>query len=152
MSYRSRPDFDQPTAEGVQRSRRTSMWVIPLLILQQSTFIFGREGDATSQLIGAMAWTALTVALLWWLLGLPFRWLSERDQAILNDEWSRSISGAACRWGIATAALLGCAMMAARIWIPLDAGIAIYALVNSSLVVAVARYSWLDWGEPDEDE
>ena len=64
MSYRSRPDFDQPTAESVQRSRRTSMWVIPLLILQQSTFIFGREGDATSQLIGAMAWTALTVALL----------------------------------------------------------------------------------------
>jgi hypothetical protein len=35
----------------------------------------------------------LTISELWWLLGWPFRWLSERDQAILNDEWTRAISG-----------------------------------------------------------
>src|SRR4029079_12055652 len=109
-----------------------------------TTLIFGRHGDQFSQLLGAICWTALTIAELWWLLGLPFRWLSERDQAILNDEWSRSVSGDASRWGIATAAVAGCAMMIARIWVRLDAGIAIFALVNSALIVAVARYWWLD--------
>lgn len=152
MSYRPRPTFDQPTAESVRRTRRASIWIVPAVILQQTTLIFGRNGDHFSQLLGAICWTALTIAELWWLLGLPFRWLSERDQAILNDEWSRSVSGDAARWGIATAALVGCAMMIARIWIRLDAGIAIFALVNSALIVAVARSWWLDRDEPDEDE
>ena len=98
MSYRPRPEFDQPTAESVQRTRRASIWIIPLVILQQSTLIFGRNGDTSSQLVGAICWTVLTIAELWWLLGLPFRWMSERDQAILNDEWSRSVSGDAARW------------------------------------------------------
>src|SRR5689334_6393122 len=101
MSYRERADFDRPTAEEVRRSRRANIWIIPLIILQQSTLIFRHDGDKVSQFIGALAWTTLTIALLWWLLGLPFRWMSERDQAILNDEWSRSVSGDACRWGIA---------------------------------------------------
>jgi len=150
MSYRPRVDFDQPTAESVQRTRRASIWLIPAVILQQTPLIFGHE-DVFSQLLGALCWTALTVAELWWLLGLPFRWLSERDQAILNDEWSRSVSGDAARWGIATAALVGCAMMIARIWVPLDAGMAVFGLVNSALIVAVARSWWLDRGEPDEE-
>ena len=152
MSYRPRPEFDQPTAESVQRTRRASIWIIPLVILQQSTLIFGRNGDTSSQLVGAICWTVLTIAELWWLLGLPVRWMSERDQAILNDEWSRSVSGDAARWGIATAALVGCAMMIARIWVPLDAGVAIFGLVNSALIVAVGRSWWLDRGEPDENE
>jgi len=152
MSYRERADFDRPTAESVQRTRRSSIWLIPVVILQQSTLIFRHDVDTFSQLLGAICWTALTVAELWWLLGLPFRWLSERDQAILNDEWSRSVSGDAARWGIATAALVGCGMMIARIWVQLDAGIAIYALVNSALFVAVGRYWWLDRDQPDEDD
>jgi hypothetical protein len=152
MSYRDRPDFDQPTAESVRRSRRSSIWVIPLVVMQQSTLIFRHDADKVSQLIGAIAWTALTIALLWWLLGLPFRWMSQRDQAILNDEWSRSVSGDACRWGIAAAALGGCAMMVARIWVPLDAGLAIFALVNGALLIAEGRYLWLDRAEPAEDE
>lgn len=152
MSYRPQPDFDRPTAESVQRTRRASIWIIPLVILQQSTLIFGRNGDTSSQLVGAICWTVLTIAELWWLLGLPFRWMSERDQAILNDEWSRSVSGDAARWGIATAALVGCGMMIARIWVALDAGVAIFALVNSALIVAVARSWWLDRGEPGDDE
>lgn len=152
MSYRPRPMFDRPTAESVQRTRRASIWIIPAVILQQTTLIFGRSGDEFSQLLGAICWTTLTIAELWWLLGLPFRWLSERDQAILNDEWSRSVSGDASRWGIATAALVGCAMMIARVWVKLDAAIAIFALVNSALIVAVGRYWWLDRDEPDEDD
>jgi hypothetical protein len=152
MSYRPRPTFDQPTAESVQRTRRASIWIIPAVILQQTTIIFGRHGDEFSQFLQAICWTALNIAELWWLLGLPFRWPSERDQAILNDEWSRSVSGDAARWGIATAALVGCAMMIARIWLRLDAGVAIFALVNSTLLVAVARSWWLERGEPDGDE
>jgi hypothetical protein len=152
MSYRELPDFDRPTAESVRRTRRTSIWIIPLVILQQGTLIFRHDGDKFSLLVGAICWTVLTVAELWWLLGLPFTWMSARDQAILNDEWTRAASGDAARWGIATAALVGCAMMIARIWVPLDAGIAIYGLVNSALIVAVARFWWLDRDEADEDE
>jgi hypothetical protein len=92
MSYRPRTDFDRPTAESVQRSRRASIWIFPAVILQQSTLIFG-HGDRSSQLVGAVCWMVLTISELWWLLGWPFRWLSERDQAILNDEWTRAISG-----------------------------------------------------------
>ena len=55
MSYRPRPDFDRPTAESVQRSRRATIWIIPTVILQQSTLIFGRHGDELSQLVGAIA-------------------------------------------------------------------------------------------------
>jgi len=152
MSYRPRPDFDQPTAENIQRSRRTSIWVIPIIIVQQGTILFRDNADLTGQLVGTLTWTTLTIALLWWLLGLPFLWMSARDRAIFNDEWSRSVSGDAARWGIATAALVGCALMIARIWVQLDAGVAIYALVNGALIVAAARYSWLDRGEPSEDE
>jgi hypothetical protein len=151
MSYRPRPHFDRPTAESVQRSRRASIWIFPAVILQQSTLIFG-HGDRSSQLVGAVCWMVLTISELWWLLGWPFRWLSERDQAILNDEWTRAISGNASRWGIATAALIGCALMIARIWVPLDAAVAIFALVNSAMIVAVARYWWLDRDEPGDDE
>lgn len=152
MAYKPKLKFDQPTAESVQRTRRAAIWIIPVVILQQTTLIFGRTGDHSSQLIGALCWTALTVSELWWLLGLPFRWLSERDQAILNDEMSRAHSGDACRWGIATAAFAGCGLMIARIWVALDAGVAIFGLVNAALIVAVGRYWLLDRGEPDEDE
>ena len=152
MSYRPRPTFDQPTAETVQRTRRASMWIIPAVILQQTTLIFGRQGDQSSQLVGAICWTVLTIAELWWLLGLPFHWLSERDRAILNDERSRAASGDAARWGLATGALIGCGLMIARIWVRLDAGIAIFALVNCMLIVAVGRNWWLDRDEPDLDE
>jgi hypothetical protein len=43
-------------------------------------------------------------------------------------------------------------MMLARFWTKLDAGLAIYALVNGGLIVAVVRYHWLNRAEPDEDE
>jgi hypothetical protein len=43
-------------------------------------------------------------------------------------------------------------MMIARLWIQLDAGAAIYGLVNGALIVAVCRYGWLNRAEPDEDE
>jgi hypothetical protein len=152
MSYRRRADFDRPSAESIQRSRRSLIWVIPLVILQQGTAIFRHDADLASKLLTTAAWAAVTLTILWMLLAVPLRWLPEEDQAILNDEWNRSVTGDASRWGIAAMALIGCVMMVARIWVQLDAGLAIYALVNGALIVAIARYWWLNRGEPAEDE
>ena len=152
MSYRPRPAFDQPTAETIQRSRRSLVWVLPLVLVQQGTAIFRHGADMFSQLLSMIAWATVTVAILWLLLGLPVRWMSERDQAILNDEFTREISGDAARWAICALAVIGFAMMLMRIWLPLDAGIAIYVLVNGALLVAIGRYAWLNRAEPGDDE
>lgn len=152
MSYRSRPDFDRPTAESVQRSRRVAVWLIPLIIVQQGIAIFRQGADLSSQVIAILAWAAVTLTVLWMLFGLPMRWLSDRDQAILNDEWNREVSGDSARWGIGALAAIGFAMMLARIWMPMDPGFAIYGLVNGALIVAVLRYAWLNRAEPGDDE
>ena len=152
MSYRRRADFDRPTADSVQRSRRALIWVIPLVIVQQGAAIFRHDADLASKVLTTAAWAAVTLTILWMLLGLPLRWLLEEDQAILNDEWNRSVTGDASRWGIAAVVFIGCAMMFARIWVQLDAGLAIYALVNGALMVAIGRYWWLNRGEPGADE
>lgn len=152
MAYRSQPDFDQPNAESIQRSRRATVWLIPLVVIQQGAAIFRPGAGIASQVMGTLAWGFVTLLLLWWLLGLPMRWLSERDQAILNDEWHREISGDAARWGIAALAVIGCGMMLARFWEPLNPGLAIYGLVNGALIVAILRYAWLNRAEPGEDE
>ena len=152
MSYSPRRRLYQPDAESVQRTRRTTMWLIPMLLVQQGAFIFRHGADIFGQLVGTVAWGMVSIMLLWHLLGWPLRWLSEEDQAILNDEWNRSISGDAARWGIAALVLFGCAIMIARIWYALDVGITVYCLVNGALTVTVGRYAWLNRGEPDEDE
>jgi len=152
MSYREKSDFDRPTAESVEEQRRTMIWVIPLVVMQQGMAIFRHDADKSSQLITTIAWAAVTLAILWLLLGLPLRWLSERDRAILNDEWAREVSGDAARWGIAALAVIGCGLMIGRVWWTLDAGISVYGLVNGALLVAVLRYAWLNRAEPAEDE
>jgi len=152
MGYRPRVDFDQPDAESVQQTRRRFAWILPLILIQQGTAIF-REGlGLFSQIMTTAAWATVTLSILWMLLELPLPWMSERDRAVLGDEWSRSVSGDASRWGIAAFALIGCGMMMARLWVPLDAGLAIYGLVNGALIVAVLRYAWLNRAEPGEDE
>jgi hypothetical protein len=152
MSYARKPEFDRPDAESVQRSRRNMVWLVPLVAIQQGVTIFRTGADLATQVIGVLAWGSVSVLLMWWLFGLPARWLSERDHAVLNDEWSKAVSGDAARWGIATATFVGFALMLVRLWWRVDAGVAIYALVNSMLIVAVARYHWLNRGESDEDE
>jgi hypothetical protein len=152
MSYRPSPDFDQPTAESVQRSRRAMGWVIPLVVVQQGVAIFRHDSDLFSQVMATLAWIAVTLTIMWMIFGLPMRWLSERDHAILYDEWNREISGDAARWGLGSIALIGSGMMLARIWMPLDTGMALYGLVNGAMLVAVLRYAWLNRAEPGEDE
>ena len=152
MSYRPRLNFDQPDAETVQRTRRRFAWILPLILIQQGTMIFRHDAGPASQIMATIAWATVTLSILWMLLALPLPWMSERDQAVLADEWSRSVSGDASRWGIAALTLIGCGMMLARIWIRMDLGLAIYALVNGAMIVAVLRYAWLNRAEPGEDE
>ena len=152
MAYRDRPQFDGPDAESAQRARRTLGWILPLLIVQQSIVLFGHDSGRFEHVLGIVAWGCVTFSLLWWLLGLPFRWLSQRDHAILNDERSRSVSGDASRWGIATLALIGFGMLIVQFWVKLDVGVAIYVLINAPLIVTFARLSWLNRAEPDENE
>jgi hypothetical protein len=152
MSYSRRPKLYQPDAESIQRSRRTTMWLILLVFVQQGAFIFRSDAGVFGQLVGTIAWGSVSIVLLWHLLGLPLRWMSDEDQIILNDEWHQSVSGDAARWGIAALVLLGFGVMLARIWYVLNPGWAVYGLVNGALTVAVGRYAWLNRGEPDEDE
>jgi hypothetical protein len=152
MGYRPRPQFDRPDAESVQRTRRMLPWMIPLIVLQQGATIFGHDSDRSLQIVGTVAWTCVTLSMLWIFLGLPLRWLSERDQAIVNDERSRVVRGDSACWGIAAMIVIGSATMLAHLWIQLNAGLAIYALVNGALVVAFCRYGWLNRAEPSEDE
>jgi hypothetical protein len=152
MGYRPRPDFDHPSAESVERSRRMLTWFIPLIILQQGSLIFRNPGDRSTQIVGTVAWVTVSLSLLWMFLGLPMRWLSERDQAIINDERSRAVRGDAACWGVAALILIGSGMMVARLWVQLNAGIAIYGLVNGALIVSLCRFGWLNRREPSEDE
>jgi hypothetical protein len=152
MGYRRRVEFDQPDAESMQRSRRAMVWVIPLIIIQQGTSIFRSGAGIFTQVLSTVAWGAVTLTLLWWLLGMPLSWLSQRDQAVLNDEWNQAVSGSAARWGLIAVAIIGFVMMLARFQLELEPGLAIYGLVNGALIVAVGRSAWLNRSEPDEDE
>ena len=152
MSYRPRSEFDKPTAESVQRSRRSLAWFLPLIMIQQGTTIFRGGVDRGLHIVGLVAWACVSLAILWMLLGLPMRWLTERDQAILNDERHRSVTGEASRWGMVAMVGLGLAILIARTFRPIEGGIAVFVLVNGALFVAVCRYAWLNRAEPEEDE
>src|SRR3954462_4045216 len=114
MGYRPRTEFDKPTAESVQRSRRSMVWFLPLIMIQQGTAIFREGGDRGLHVVGVVAWACVSLAILGLLLGLPLRWLSERDQTILNAEWNRSVTGDASRWGMVAMVALGLAILIAR--------------------------------------
>jgi hypothetical protein len=120
--------------------------------LQQGAVIFGHDSERSSQIVGTIAWACVSLSMLWIFLGLPMRWLSERDQAVVNDERSQTVRGDAACWGIAALILIGCGMMIARLWVRLEAGIAIYALANGALIVSLCRYGWLNRAGSDEDE
>ncbi|MEQ7873890.1 hypothetical protein ABDK56_07770 [Sphingomonas sp. ASV193] len=151
MSYRKLPRFDTPTAEDVQRSRRTLIWIMPLVIIQQGFAIFGAS-DPFSGTVSMLAWAAVSLTILSMLIGMRYRWLSDRDNALLNDEWHRETSADAMRWGVIALVVIGIGLAGLHRWRPLDAGVAVYALVNSVLLIASVRYAWLNRREPDEDE
>lgn len=151
MSYVNRPDFDQPTAEDIQRIRRTQMWLVPIVMLQVGTNLM-RGGGVAFQLLNTLSWSVLTIAILWVLVGWPLRWMSQRDQQILDDDWARATRDAATRWGLIAVVLIGCALMMAQIWVGIGTRLAINLLVGGGLSVAGLRFAWLNRGGPDEDE
>ena len=151
MSYREQLNFDRPSAEDVQRLRRNIAWLAPLFIVQDSVVLFRPGADLFTQILWTVAWASSSLLILWPILGLPMRWLSERDREILDDDWHRYLSGEASRWGLATVVLLGCAVMLVRFWYPLDAGATVFGLVDGALLVAVGRYAWLNRADPDEE-
>lgn len=151
MSYGKRPDFDQPTAEDIQRIRRTVMWLVPIFLLQAGTTLM-RGGALAFQIFNTLSWSVLTIAILWVLVGWPLRWMAQRDQDLLNDDWARATRDAATRWGLIAVVVIGCGLMFAQIWVAVGTRLAINLLVGGGLSVAGLRYAWLNRGGPDEDE
>lgn len=151
MSYRKRLDLGEPDAEQVEQSRRITMWLLPILVLQQAWLIFRDDGSAFAHYLGIAAWAAVILVEVAMLGGWKFRWLSERDNAILNDEWHRTLSGEASRWGIAAVAVLGIGLLATDRWITLDPAITVFVLVNAAMAVAALRYAWLNRGSAVDD-
>ncbi len=152
MGYRSKPNFDEYDVEDVERSRRTQIWLLPILVFQQATLIFRDDASPFSYYLGIAAWASVVLVEMWILSGRNFRWASERDNAILNDEWHMALSGDACRWGLAATTVTGIILVAADRWIDLPFAQTIFVLVNAGMLVAGLRYAWLNRGSADDDE
>jgi len=152
MSYSRRPDFDLPTAEEAERSRRTMLWLAPAIMLQQASRLMDSGQSLGSQIFDVATWMVLTLAILWVLAGWPVRWLSERDQLFLNDEGQQAMRAQSMRWGLIATSLIGCALMIAQIWVAIDSKTAINALVSGGIVVAALRLAWLNREDPADDE
>jgi hypothetical protein len=152
MSYVKRPQFDQPSVEDIQRTRRSMVWMLPAFLVQQASFMIGGQLSVAEQVLHLTAWCALTVSILWFLAGWRLRWMSEEDNRLLDDEWNRAARGEANCWGMIALVAVGCGLLIATIWTEINIRLAIDLLVGMPLAVAVARFGWLNRGEPDEDD
>jgi hypothetical protein len=152
MGYRKKAEFDQPTAEDFEDTRRNWIWIFPLLALQQATLIFREDGRSFTAYLGIAVFSMVVLTLIAILSGWGARWMSKRDNAILNDEWHRAVSGDASRWGLAATSLMGVGFVIADRWVALDAGETAWVMVNAGMLTAGLRYAWLNRGDPDDDE
>ncbi len=152
MSYAKRPDFDEPTVEDVQRTRRSMIWMLPALLLQQATFMVGEEMSVPRQILHVTTWSILTLSILWFLAGWRLRWMSDHANLLLDDEWNRSVRGEANGWGMIALVAIGCGLLFATIWTQLNVRLAIDLLVGGPLAVAVVRFAWLNRGDAGEDD
>ncbi|WP_324809301.1 hypothetical protein SH584_05855 [Sphingomonas sp. LY29] len=151
MAYRSKATFDQPSAEDIEQMRGMNAWFLPLLFFQQASLIFREGGSPFTAYLGIVAWAFLILVEFVYLSAWKVRWLGERENAILNDEWHRAISGEASRWGLAAVATLGVGMIVADRWITFDGPKLIFILVNGGMLTAGLRYAWLNRGVADDD-
>lgn len=152
MSYARKPDFDQPSAEDVERARRSQMWLLPILVFQQAGLIFRDDASVYGAYLGIAAWASMVLVEIAILGGWNFQWLNDRDNAIVNDEWHMALSGDACRWGLAATAVTGIGLVVADRWVDLPFAQTIFVLVNAGMLVAGLRYAWLNRGSADDDE
>ena len=152
MGYQLRPQFDQPTAEEMQRSRSTMLALLPVFLLQQGLRLVDDDGNAVRQLLYVASWSAVSLLFVSVLAGwkLPFTSLS--DQMMFKGEWTTAARGDAMRYGIGALVVVGAIMMASTIWMEVASRTAINVLVGVPLAVAGARFAWLNRGEPTDDE
>lgn len=152
MSYRRKADFDQPTAEEMERVHQAMYILLPIFLMQQGIVLLDIDEGVVSQVIRITGWGMLGITFVSILAGWKFRWTSEFEHKLLNDEWAKAARGQAMIWGIVTLAVLGFAMMLATIWIDVPVRVAINILVGVPLAVAALRLAWLNRAVPLDDE
>lgn len=152
MSYRKKADFDEPTTEEVERMHQTMYILLPIFLIQQGIVLLDSDESVVSQMIRTTGWGMLGVTFVLILAGWKFRWMSEFEQKLLNDEWAKAARGQAMIWGIVALAFLGFAMMLSTIWIEIPVRVAINVLVGVPMAVAALRLGWLNRTAQFEDE
>ncbi len=152
MGYRKRLDLGEYDAQSIEQARRMQVWLLPILVFQQAALIFRDNGSVFSAYLGLAAWASVVLVEIAILSGWKSRWMSDHDNAILNDEWHLAVSGDACRWGLAATAVTGIGLVVADRWITLPFAQTIFVLVNAGMLVAGLRYAWLNRGSADDDE
>ncbi|WP_426266421.1 hypothetical protein [Sphingomonas sp. LHG3443-2] len=153
MGYRQRPDYLAPSVEDLEQQRKSMLWLIPMVIIQQGTSMFGADTDIAGQVMSTLAWASVTLLILLSILGVPLPWMSERDKAIIGDEWHQLLAGDCARWAFAALTVSGIALLLLRFGLPLDMGKAVFGVVNAAMITAVLRQAWLNhMAGSDEDE
>ncbi|GAA4023768.1 hypothetical protein GCM10022280_25680 [Sphingomonas swuensis] len=153
MGYRARPDYLTPSAEDIEQQRKSLIWLIPLVVIQQGSGIFAADAGLARQLMSTLAWASVTIVMLVVVLGAPLHWMNDRDRAVLSDEWHQAVASDSARWALAALVISGIALMIVRFMVPIDMGKAVYGLVNAAMVTAVVRQAWLNRKSGlDEDE
>lgn len=152
MGYKQLPNLDEMSSDDVERMRRVNVWLLPVLFFQQASIIFRDDVSPFTHYLGLAAWALLVIVEIAILSGWNSRWMSARDNAILNDEWHRAAAGDASRWGLAAVAALGVAMVAADRWIAIEGSKAAFVLVNGGMLTAGLRYAWLNRADTDDDD
>ena len=143
MAYRRRYDFTQPSADELMEHRRKMLWFLPLYFLQPGFFIFQADMSFERAVLATVLWGAMLVALTWMVIGLPMRWMSERDRAKMDDEWNRYATGDACKWGMAALVVMTIGASFLHLWHPIDTAQTLYSVTNGAIFAALCRLAWL---------
>jgi hypothetical protein len=126
--------------------------MLPIGLVMPAMKLFDADVDPFTRYLYFALFVAVIITACWWLLALPFRWLSEADHQKVNDEWAQAMTGDACKWAVAAFMTSAVGLMAFDIWRPLNTGEVIYGLVSAALLTGVTRMSWLSRREPLDDD
>lgn len=152
VAYRRKVEFDQPSIEDLEKTQRTMAWLLPLFLIQQGMGLMRAEHDLFGQIFNVIGWSGLTVIMLSMLMGWRPSWISEENQSLLNDDWNREVKANAMRWALIALVVTGSILMAASLWIPLNATLLINLMVGIPLLVAGFRVRWLNRSDSGDDE
>ncbi|NJC04542.1 hypothetical protein GGQ97_000335 [Sphingomonas kaistensis] len=152
MSYQTKRDYFGPSVADVERQRRTMLWMLPLILMNQGVGIFAADASVIRQVTGTIAWVSVTAALLWFLLGIRLRWMSPQEHRQLNDEWYQAVIGDSARWAFAAVVVTGMILFVTRHWFPLEGARGVFVTTNAAILTAALRQAWLNRGPLDEDD